>query len=389
MTLTNKTVADTYKSLLRVTNADNSGANTADNLTPVTDGDGSTLPICLTARTGPGDGAQYTTTPASNTDGARVLIGTLPTDATTSTYSVVVSSEEIELNAEQAIEVSSNDEIDMFGLGKLTMSGVIQLSGTKTDDVYQFQGETGDVNVYTRHRSPDGDSAIGVLPQNVAYGSMRELGSWTDINESFRTIDFAGSIKPQYNATYSIGDNERSLRSIYISTRGTPHATLSPESMNGVNVTNINLKIGDEVSESSTDENVCTLTINSATSALKYNNKDTTIHADSDNQVVVNNLQLLTRDSSMTTSTNMNTALVTEIVHTTASTTGASTYVLPQDTGTGAMKIVVIRDTTGATSTINITDGTNNVGSSISMGNSTTITTKTYIKISTGWIEKQ
>ena len=387
MTLTNKTVADTYKSLLRVTNADNSGASTAANLTPATDGDGSNLPLCLTARPGEG-GTQYITTPASNTDGARVQIGTLPTDATTSTYSVVVSSEEIELNAEQAIEISSNDEVDTFGLGKFTMSGVLQLSGTKTDDVFQFQGEDGDTNVYTRHRSPDGDPAIGVLPQQVSYGSMRELGSWTDINESLRTIDFAGNIKPQYNATYSIGDSERALRSIYVSTRGTPHATLSPESMNGVNVTNINLKIGDEVSEADVPENVCTLTINSATSALKYNNKDSTIHAESDNQVVVNNLQLLTRDNNMTSSSNMNTALVTEIVHTTAASSGASTYVLPT-AGFGAMKIVVIRDTTGASSTMSISDGSSNIGSDITLGASSDVTTRTYIKISTGWIEKQ
>lgn len=388
MTLTNKTVAATYKSLLRVTNADNSGASTAANLTPATDGDGSTLPLCLTARPGDG-GTQYVTTPASNTDGARVQIGTLPTDATTSTFSVVVSSEEIELNSEQAIEISSNDEVDVFGLGKFTMSGVLQLSGSKIDAVVEFQGESGATNVYTRHRSPGGDPVIGVLPQNVSYGSMRELGSWTDMNESLRTIDFAGSIKPQYNATYSIGDNERSLRSIYISTRGTPHTTLSPEAMNATGIENVNLKIGDETTEANVVENVCTLTINQSTSALKYNNTDATIHAESDNQVVVSNLQLLTRDSNMTSSTNMSSTLITEIEHTSASSTGSSTYVLPANAGPGAMKIVVIRDATGANGIINISDGTDNVGGVINVGTGSNVTTKTYIKISTGWIEKQ
>ena len=383
MTLTNKTVSSTYKSLLRVTDAQNSAARVADDLQPMVDGDGTILPIAITARTG-GAGSQSTFTPPDETNGARINLGTLPDLAETATLTIKASAEEIELYGEQAIEVGSNDEIDMFGLAKFGMSGVLQLSGTRTDDEATFQGEGSPTNVYTRHKAPAGDPVLGVLPEAVSYGSMKEFGGYTEVSEGLRTIDFAGSIKPQYDNIYTLGDSSRSVLGLYVGCTGSSVELTSPESM----AAGIKLKIGDTIvdDQQTPTEDVCNLTINSATSALTYNNPgNTSAHADSSNGVVVKNLETLTRVASMPGTVNMSDTLVTEIVAVGTATGQNTQYVLNNQSNTGDMKIVVVTQNASDNSSITISDGSTTIATINTAGSSTL--DHTFIKISTGWIQ--
>lgn len=383
MTLTNKTVSSTYKSLLRVTDAQNSAARMADDLQPMVDGDGTILPIAITARTG-GAGSQSVLTPPDAENGARINLGTLPGQAETATLTIKASAEEIEFYGEQAIEVGSNDEIDMFGLAKFGMSGVLQLSGTRTDDSATFQGEGAPTNVYTRHKAPEGDPALGVLPEAVSYGSMKEFGGYTEVNEGLRTIDFAGSIKPQYDNIYTLGDSSRSLLGLYVGCVGDGVELTSPDSM----AAGIKLKIGDTVidDQQAPVEDVCNLTINSATSALTYNNPgNTSAHVDSSNGVVVKNLELLTRVASMPGQVNMSDTLVTEIEAAAAASSQNTQYVLNNQSNAGDMKIVVVRQHASDNSNITITDGSNTIATISTAGSSKL--DYTFIKISTGWIQ--
>jgi hypothetical protein len=195
-----------------------------------------------------------------------------------------------------------------------------------------------------------------VLPEAVSYGSMKEFGGYTEVSEGLRTIDFAGSIKPQYDNIYTLGDSSRSVLGLYVGCTGGGVELTSPESM----AAGIKLKIGDTIvdDQQNPTEDVCNLTINSATSALTYNNPgNTSAHADSSNGVVVKNLETLTRVASMPNTVNMSDTLVTEIIAVGAATGQDTQYVLNNTSNAGDMKIVVVTQNASDISNIKITDG--------------------------------
>lgn len=377
MSLTSKTVASTYKSLLRVREAQNLGASTGAELASMVDGDGSILPMSITIRPD-----NIINMPPSLSDGARIYLGTLPDDAQTGTVRITLSAEEIEFNSEQALELSSNDEIDMFGLGKFAMSGVMQLSGTRTNEQNTFQGESTPENVYQRHKAPGGDPALGVLPEQVSYGSMKEFGGFTELNEILRTIDFAGCLKPQYGGIYTVGDATRGMRGMYVNCTGIDNKPTSPEAVGDT----IMLKLGDvDIDDGNTPtEDVCNLTINSSTSGLMYNRPSATDNAASSNQVIVKNLESVVRVSGVATY-DLTDTLVTEIECSNSATGTNTTYNLNNTSNLGDMKIIVIKQSNSDNSTLTISDGSNTILTQSAAGAATL--DFTFIKISSGWIQ--
>jgi hypothetical protein len=359
MSLTNTKVADTYKSLLRFDKT-GAGAPTNDALEPLEDGAGNVLPVLITTRSGTdtGGGIVYTGTPDA-IDGAQIWIGTHPDFDQTGTHYMTLSSEHLEIGSKQALEISSDDEVDMFSLRKLTMSGVVQLSGTLAGDVnYQSQKEW------------DGSGE--------AAGSMREIGGYNEPNEHTRNIDFAGNLTPQYNRTYTAGELDRTLRGVYVGIGGTSSYKPS-EVADAGNDQPVPLKIG----TAQDDEDTCLLTINTATKGLAYFNSSITPDADSQNQLVVQDIETINR-SITTDAVFICKGTLTTVVDGANSATGQKLK-LP-DSAPGTMKIIIKNAATSAeTLPIKSFAGADPITGAVTIPTGNQVNTYTFICTSAGW----
>lgn len=362
MSLTNTKVADTYKSLLRFDKVAG-GAGQNDDLSPLEDGSGQKLPIMVTARSGvdSGGGPQYTGIP-SEIDGCQIWIGNHPDEENggeTGTYYMTLSSEHLEIGSRQALEISSEDEVDIFSLKKITFTGVLQLSGTRTDDV------EGGTPLYTAQRVGD---------EPVAEGSMKELGSYTDGAENLRNIDFCGNLTPQYNRTYTVGELARTMRGVYVSVGGS-QSNKPKDIYEGT--APVPLKIGlDET------EDTCLLTLNVATSGLQYRNPGLVTDSTSDDEVLVQNIETIARTSVAAATFTCGKTLTTEIDC--GNSAGSQALKLPEGS-VGTMKIIVATGNNATALPIQQNDGSNPITGAISIP--TGASTKTYTLINTtgGW----
>ena len=362
MSLTNTKVADTYKSLLRFDKIAG-GAGQNDDLSPLEDGSGQKLPIMISSRSGvdSGSGPQYTGIP-SELDGAQIWIGNHPDEQNggeTGTFFVTLSSEHLEIGSRQALEISSEDEVDIFSLKKITFTGVLQLSGTRTNDT-----EDG-VPLYTAQRVGD---------EPVLEGSMKELGSYTDESENLRNIDFCGNLTPQYNRTYTIGELARTMRGVYVGVGGTP-SNKPKDIYEGT--APVPLKIGLDESE-----DTCLLTLNVATSGLQYRNPGLNTSETSDDEVLIQNIDTITRSTVASATFECGKTLTTEI----DCTTSAAGQVLKLPAGpVGAMKIIVATGNNATALPIQQNDGGVPLTGAISISTGNSTKTYTFINTTGGW----
>ena len=362
MSLTNTKVADTYKSLLRFDKT-NGGAGQNDDLSPLEDGSGQKLPIMVTARSGFDNSGilDYTGIP-SETDGCQVWIGNHPDEQNggeTGTFYMTLSSEHLEIGSRQALEISSEDEVDLFSLRKLTMSGVVQLSGTLTNDT------DSDGSIYL---SQKGDTAP------VTAGSMREIGGYDESNEHLRNIDFAGNLTPQYNRVYTAGELERTLRGVYVGVGGS--GSNKPQDIYE-GTAPVPLKIGlDET------EDTCLLTLNVATSGLQYRNPGLVTDSTSDDEVLVQSIETIDRSTTDAAIFTCGKTLTTEIDNTSS----ADNQVLKLPGGPiGSMKIIVATGNNAKGLPIKQNNDSDPITGAISIPIGASTKTYTFINTTGGW----
>ena len=365
MSLTNTKVAETYKSLWRTGDVTNGGTLQNGNLIPTEDGAGQKLPIMISARSGVYDSAlgttDYTGIP-SEIDGAQIWIGNHPDEENggeTGTFFVTLSAEHFELGTRQALEISSEDEVDIFSLKKITFTGVLQLSGTRTDDA------EGGSPLYTAQR-------IGDEP--VAEGSMKELGGYEDASEHLRNIDFAGNLTPQYNRQYTLGELARTMRGIYVGIGGAQ--STKPSDVYAGDAP-IPLKIGLDQ-----NEDTCLLTLNVATSGLQYRNPGLVTDETSDDEVLVQSIETIERSTANAATFTCGKTLTTEI----DCSNSADNQVLKLPDGAiGSMKIIVATGNNAKALPIKQDNGNDPITGAKSIPATASTKTYTYINTTGGW----